>query len=274
MRKAARSQIALGLGLVLLTACQSADRSIVAPTAATSDQEPGRVRAAADPVPVPGAPGSVPVPGGPNSTPVPGKPQKSPAPGTQPTPTPAPTATPTPVPTPTPAATLTFSSSDVPKVATFNGTQMAITSIIPVSGITGAVTNITVALRATVPDDSQIRDIRVLKNYRFSQTAATPLYSDTFAGSLLSGADLGTSCTPFGGATTFDDRVTTAPLSSGSAPYAGVFRSEFTASPLSAMATALRDPLDSNGNWQLDMFLQPGAAATLECWTLRIEFLP
>ena len=275
MRKAARSPIALGLALVLFTACQSADRSTVGPTAAQpASQEEGMVRAAANPVPVPGGPGSVPVPGAPGgNTPVPGKPSKNPPPGTQPTP--APTATPTPAPTPPPAAvTISFSGTDVPKVATPSGTGMRITSIIPVSGITGAVLNISVALRATIPDNSEIRDIRILKNYRFSQTAASPLYSDTIAPSQLSGADLGTSCTPFGGATTFDERVGVIRIWGGSAPYAGVFRSEASGSPLSAMANVLRDPLDSNGDWQLDMFLEPGAVATLECWRLIIQYQP
>jgi hypothetical protein len=151
---------------------------------------------------------------------------------------------------------------------------MRITSIIPVSGIAGPVLNITVALQTTTPDNSEIRDIRVLKNYRFSQTAASPLFSDTFAGGQLAGANLGTNCAAFGGATTFDDRAGTDRLVTGTAPYAGVFKSEATGSPLSAMATALRDPLDSNGDWQLDFFLEPGAAATLECWRLIIQYQP
>jgi hypothetical protein len=276
MRKAARSHIALGLVLVLLTACQSADRSPVGPTAAQPAQEQGTVRAAAVPVPVPGGPGSIPVPGSPGgNTPVPGKPSKNPPPGSQPTPSPSAAPTPTPGPTPTPApASLSFTATGVPVVATPSGTGMRITSIIPVSGITGPVLNITVALRATIPDNSEVRDIRVLKNYRFSQTAASPLYSDTIAPSQLSGADLGTSCTPFGGATTFDERAGIIRIWGGSAPYAGVFRSEASGSPLSAMANALRDPLDSNGDWQLDMFLEPGAVATLECWRLIIQYQP
>jgi hypothetical protein len=271
MRKAARSPIGLGLVLVLLTACQSADRSPGGPTAVQPAGEQGIARAAADPVPVPGGPGPVPVPGAPGgNTPVPGKPSKSPPPGTQPTP--GPSATPTPAPTPTPAAaTVSFAATGVPVVATPSGTGMRITSVIPVSGITGPVLNISVALRATIPDNSEIRDIRVLKNY---QTAASPLYSDTIAPSQLSGADLGTNCTPFGGATTFDERVGVIRIWDGSAPYAGVFLSEASGSPLSAMANALRDPLDSNGDWQLDIFLEPGAIATLECWSLIIQYQP
>jgi hypothetical protein len=274
MRKAARSQIALGLGLVLLTACQSADRSPAGPTVVQTEQEQGRVRAAADPVPVPGAPGSVPVPGGPNSVPVPGRPSKNPPPGSQPTPSPTATPTPTTTPTPLPAVTLTFNSTDVPQLATPSGTGMRIASTVAVSGITGPVLNVSVAFKATVPDNSEIRDIRIIKNRTFNQVAAAPLYSDTFAGAQLSGANLGANCTPFGGATTFDDRTGTDRIVAGTPPYAGVFQSEATSSPLSAMAAVLRDPADSNGDWLLEFLLEPGAAGTLDCWTLRIQYQP
>jgi hypothetical protein len=193
------------------------------------------------------------------------------APGT---PTPRPTATPsaTPVPTPTPigTSTLTFRSSDVPIDAS-TGPQPKITSFVNVAGVTGQVRNITVAVRLTVADDSMLDSMRIINPATAPLTFGSSLYSDS-SQPKLSGQDLGTNCTAFAGATTFDDRVGGGPLSSGSAPYAGAFLTNQTGTGLVGMANSLRNPSYSNGDWKLEVFFEAGGTGRLECWSVTITF--
>lgn len=278
MRKAAGSPIALALGLVAFTACQSADRSPVAstPVAAQAGQDQGSAQAAADPVPVPGKPGPIPIPGRggsggkPAPIPVPGAPSKTPGPGATPTPGPGPTpgATPTPLPG---RATLSFNAPGLPRTAT--GTLPAATATIRVTGVTGPITNLTVTYRATIPDNLDVDDITLGKQMTLSPSMLfASLYSDTNEPK-LSGSDLGTgtNCVPFGPATTSDDRLGGALLSQGSPPYSGVFRTEGT---LTGLALTARTPADGNGDYLFTLQLESGGVGTLECVTLVVEYQP
>ena len=275
MRKAAGSPIALALGLVAFTACQSADRSPVASTpVAEAGQDQGSASAAADPAPVPGKPGPIPIPGRggsggkPAPIPVPGAPGKTPNPGA--TPTPSPSGSPGASPTPTPGtATQAFNATGLPRAAT--GALPAATATIRVSGVTGPVKNLTVTYRATIPNNLHVDDITLGKQMTLSPSMLfASLYSDTNEPK-LSGANLGsgTNCVPFGPATTSDDRVGTALLSEGSAPYSGVFRTEGT---LTGLALTARTPADGNGDYLFTLQLESGGVGTLECVTLVVEY--
>jgi hypothetical protein len=213
MRKVAGTRVALALGLVAFTACQSADRSPVGSTATEPGQDQaGTARAAVDPIPVPGSPTKGPAPGSPATPPPTG-------PGT-------PGATPTPIPD---TVTRSFQSTDTP-VDSSTGTFPRILSEINVSGITGQVVSIVVAFRATIPDNVAVDNIRLFNPISAPDQAGATFFSDSFSPK-LAGSDIGsgTNCIPEAGAATFDDRpgVAGGEMSQDAPPYSGVFVSEF-----------------------------------------------
>jgi hypothetical protein len=280
MRKVAGTRVALALGLVAFTACQSADRSPVGSTATEPGQDQaGTARAAVDPIPVPGKPVPVPVPGRGGSTtkiPVPGSPTKGPAPGSPATPPPTGPGTPGATPTPIPGTvTRSFQSTDTP-VDSSTGTFPRILSEINVSGITGQVVSIVVAFRATIPDNVAVDNIRLFNPISAPDQAGATFFSDSFSPK-LAGSDIGsgTNCTPGAGAATFDDRPGAAggEMSQDAPPYSGVFVSEF--GTLGALAALTRTPAHANGDWLLQFDFETGAApATLECWQITFEYRP
>jgi hypothetical protein len=217
---------------------------------------------------VPGKPSPGKVPGAPNN----GSGGGGGGNGGPGTPTPRPTATPSPGATPTPVGTktVTFRATDLPQNAT-TGPQPRIVSFVSVSGVTGQMRNITVAWKATIPNNNAIDSIRIFNPSTAPLTFGTSLYSDGNQPK-LSGSDMGTGCTAFAGATTIDDRVGGGMLSSGTAPYAGAFTTNMASSTLIGMANQMRDPALANGDWLFQMFFENGGVGTLECLSLTLTW--
>jgi hypothetical protein len=280
MRKASATLVAVIIGVAGFVACQSADRNPVGVSAEPSASSPdGAARAAAEPIPVPGGPGSIPVPGkggsGTTTVPVPGAPNKGGVGGggggggSTPGGTPSPGATPTP---PPPAlVTVTFTSGDVPKQAD-QANPSRIFSTLPVSGINGDITELRVALKATIPNNGQLRIIKLLNPLTAPDRVGAALYdfSSEFA---LTGSNIGTGCQAYSTAATFDDNLGGGLISQSAPPYTGTFKSNPNGS-LASVAGVLRFPSHANGNWTMELDLLAGAVATLDCWSLTIIYQP
>ena len=280
MRKAAVALVAVTFAVMGLVACQEADRNpagvpVDAPAART---EGGTAVAAVGPAPVPGKPGPIPVPGrggsgGTTTVPVPGAPPKGGPGGGGGGGGQTPGGQPTPVPTPTPApnlVTVTFSSSDVPKNAG-PANPWGVISTIPVSGVTGDLVDIRVAFKATVPNNSAFRIIRLLNPVTAppTQRGGAALYFFQTDGA-LSGSNIGTNCSAYGGAATFDDDIGTGDLGGGTPPYTGIYFTDGDA--LTDVASLVFDPSGANGDWTLEFVMTQNSVATLDCWTLTLIY--
>jgi subtilisin-like proprotein convertase family protein len=108
--------------------------------------------------------------------------------------------------------------------------------IIPVSGFVGAIGKVALSMYATHTWSGDL-DISLIS----PNNVVVPLTSDNGG----SGDNYGTSCSPEGSRTTFDDDAAT-PITAGAAPFTGSFRPEGSLSDFDGLTGT-----DVNGNWTL-----------------------